>query len=203
MDIRIHGLHDYNCLLLFINYKHVRSTKGKRRSYKDIVNRKENDNFLIRTRRKEIRYSFIVVTSRDLNASTIKIQKESITSPNIYIHTHFSCFWSYIVDKNGTIDYVRQSRAFRLRDEKKEEGEEENRGRPSRAKDLQTGREKVEKNSANNRRRKIEGADERLQSDARRGLDTGVGMERVSCVHHRDFLLWKMTRTDYKSTDCR
>lgn len=75
------------------------------------------------------------------------------------------------------------------RRKKKEEGEEENRGRPSRAKDLQTGREKVEKNSANNRRRKIEGADERLQSDARRGLDTGVGMERVSCVHHRDFLL--------------
>lgn len=50
--------------------------------------RKENDNFLIRTRRKEIRYSFIVVTSRDLNASTIKIQKESITSPNIYIYIH-------------------------------------------------------------------------------------------------------------------
>lgn len=110
------------------------------------------------------------------------------------------------MDKNGTIDYVRQSRAFRLRDEKKEEGEEENRGRPSRAKDLQTGREKVEKNSANNRRRKIEGADERLQSDARRGR-VGYGGWNGACIVRAPsrFPSMKnnMTRTDYKSTDCR
>lgn len=181
MDIRIHGLHDYNRLLLFINYKHVRSTKGKRRSYKDTINRKENDNFLIRTRRKEIRYSFIIVTSRDLNASTIKIQKESITSPNIYTYTFFLLVIVYRGQKRD--DRLRTTKpcvSFERR-KKKEEGEEENQGRPSRAKDLQTGREKVEKNSANNRRRKIEGADERLQSDARRGR-VGYGGWNGACI---------------------
>lgn len=95
--------------------------------------------------------------------------------------------------------------AFRLRDEKKkEEEEEENRGRPSRAKDLQTGREKVEKNSANNRRRrrKIEGPTSDFK--ATRGLDTGVGME--ACIVRAPSRFPSMknntTRTDYKSTDC-
>lgn len=167
--------------------------------------RKENDNFLIRTRGKEIRYSFIVVTSRDLNASTIKIQKESITSPNIYIYIHiFLAFDRISWTKTGRSTTYDKAVRFVWETKKKKKEKKKIGDDPRARKIYKQGGRRLKRIPLTIVGGKLRGPTNDFKATrGGGGLDTGVGMERVSCVHHRDFLLWKMTRTDYKSTDCR
>ena len=94
------------------------------------------------------------------------------------------------MDKNGTIDYVRQSRAFRLRDEKKKKEKKKIGDDPRARKIYKQGGRRLKRIPLTIVGGKLRGPTNDFKATrGGGGLDTGVGMERVSCVHHRDFLL--------------